>query len=448
MNPAWSVSRAGLGLSFAWGLTAPSAGWANPLDAFGFGPRGVAMGGAVTATARDVSATYYNPAGLALSDALLLEVGYTRVEPALTLNGVEQDVDASAGLQGGLVLPGVVAGRRVGVGLGVHLPDRRVTRLRALRQSKPRFELYDNRPQRLSITSGLGIEVAPGLSLGAALTYLSGTEGALRVGGVVHASDPERTRLLSGMDVNLKAVRYPSFGLQWCPTRAVCLGVSERERFELALDLDVDVQGRIVSGSDDAVVVERGRFFLNSRNADLFSPRQVAVAAAWTGANHTLEADVTWLQWSAFPGSTATIIIDLDLGDLDFTVPLPDPPGPARYHDIWVPRLGAERRVLGRVGEDSLWVRGGMFYEPSPAPEQRGLGNSLDADKWGASAGLAVEWVDPWGLTPRPIELALSGLWIGLVERSHLKASPADGVGDVVSGGALVGGSAHVQLAF
>jgi len=443
-----SLARNAVALSVGLALMAPGAASANPLDAFGFGPRGVAMGGAVTATARDVSATYYNPAGLALGDALLLEVGYARLEPALTLNGVEQDVDASAGLQGGLVLPGVIAGHRVGVGLGVHLPDRRVTRLRALRQSKPRFELFDNRPQRLSITSGLGLEVAPGLSLGAALTYLSGTEGALRVDGVVHASDPERTRLFSGMDVNLKAVRYPSFGLQWCPSRALCLGVSERERFELALDLDVDVQGRIVSGADDTVLVEQGRFFLNSRNADLFSPRQVTLAVAWTDTDFTLEADLTWLQWSAFPGSTATVVVELDLGDLDFAVPVPDPPGPARYQDIWVPRLGAERRVFGRAGEDSLWLRGGAFFEPSPAPEQRGLSNSLDADKWGASVGIAVECIDPWGLAPRPVELAVSGLWIGLVERSHLKASPADGVGDVVSGGAWAGGSAHVQLAF
>jgi long-chain fatty acid transport protein len=421
---------------------------ANPLDAFGFGPRGTAMGGAVAATADDVSATYYNPAGLAAGDTLRIELGYTRFEPALELNGAVQDIDPSAGLQGGFVLPGVIGGHRLGVGLGVHLPDARVTRLRALRQSMPRFELYDNRPQRLSITSGLGFELLPGLSIGAALTYLSGTEGTLEVGGVVHASDEDRTRLFSGLDVNLKAVRYPSFGLRYCPTRAWCFGVTERERFELALDLDVDVRGRIVSGNDESVVVEEGRFFLNSRNADLFSPRQVALAAAWSGPNHTLEADLTWLQWSGFPGSTATIVIDLDLGTFDYVVPIPDPPGKPAYHDVWVPRLGGELRAHGEAASTSLWLRGGAFFEPSPAPAQPGLGNSLDADKLGLSAGIAVELPDPWGVFPQPLEIGLSALWVGLVERRYQKASAADGAGDVVVSGHVLGGSASVDFRF
>ena len=54
---------------------------ANPLDAFGFGARSVAMGGAVTAQVSDVSANYYNPSGLTDAHRLRLDLGYALVSP-------------------------------------------------------------------------------------------------------------------------------------------------------------------------------------------------------------------------------------------------------------------------------------------------------------------------------------------------------------------------------
>lgn len=46
-------------------LASASHARANPLDTFGFGSRGTAMGGAQSADVSDYTAGYYNPAGLA-----------------------------------------------------------------------------------------------------------------------------------------------------------------------------------------------------------------------------------------------------------------------------------------------------------------------------------------------------------------------------------------------
>src|SRR4029077_5703252 len=127
----------------------PRASHANPLDAFGFGARGAAMGGAVAADVRDFTANYYNPAGLALAHGFELSIGYVDVVHSLSMNGQDNNVDPVKGLVAGAVVPGRVFGAPFAIGVGLYIPAHRLTRVRALPQSQPRWELYDNRNQRL-----------------------------------------------------------------------------------------------------------------------------------------------------------------------------------------------------------------------------------------------------------------------------------------------------------
>lgn len=428
------------------GLAAAPAS-ANPLDAFGFGARSIALGGAVTAAADDFSANYYNPAALAAGGDLRLEFGYLYVEPALTLNGGDLDVDGPRGFQGGLTLPGRVLDRRLAVSVGLYLPDERVTRLRALPQTQPRFVLYDNRPQRIVITSSLAFEVLPDLFVGAGLTYLSNTTGTLDVEGVVHLTDAERTRLTSAVDVDLSAVRYASAGVLWTPGDRWRFGLAFRDEFSLALDLDVVVSGQIVGGPRDTVLVEDGRFVLNSVNDNLFSPRQVALGAAYAAGPWLVAVDVAWLQWSRFPTPTATIDIELDVEPLRFSIPAPDRPVDPDFHDIVVPRIGGEYRLVDgpHVG---LVVRAGYFYEPSPAPDQPGATNYADADKHGLSAGVGLRLSDVTEVFPKPVLLDVAAQAIFLPARRYEKRDPADPVGDYVADGHLLGGAATLAFLF
>lgn len=435
---------------------APGAS-ANPLDYFGFGPRGVAMGSAQVALADDITANYYNPAGLVLRDALQLQLGYGFVAPTLELNGRDLDVDGVKGFQGGLVVPGDLFGHRVAVSLGLHLPDERITRLRALPEAQPRFALYDNHPQRLVLTTSLAFEVVPEvLSVGFGLTYLSDTRGRLDVTGQVDLLDAAGTELISAVDVDFSAVRYPSFGVMFTPDPHLRIGLSYREEFDLTLDLGVIVSGDIVTNgaTDPLTLVEGARLEVSSENTNLFSPRQLTLGLAWVGDSamggrpcFAVTAELGWYQWSAMRSPTALLTTSLDAGDLPLSIPPNPTPTAPGFSDILVPRLGYEQQLVDSR-HVALFGRIGAFYEPSPAPEQRGATNFVDGDKIGFGLGFALGFADLGEVLPRPFWLEVSALWIAMLERSHTKVDPADPTGDYVSQGHFFGISSSLRFEF
>jgi long-chain fatty acid transport protein len=415
---------------------------ANPLDAYGFGARGIALGGAMTAAARGFAATYYNPAGLAIDQPLSLELGYVYSEPTLRIDGRDLEVDASQGFQGGITVPGDIYDRAFAVSLGLHLPDGLISRVRSLPQGRPRFVLYDNRPQRLVVSTSAAFEIFDGLYFGAGLTYIASTKGGLDVTGVVNASDASRTELLSAVDVTFSSVRYPTFGVVFAPYSDLRLGLTYRHEFSLELELGVRVRGDITIGEEDLLAVENASFALSSYNTDLFSPRQVALGGAWDIFDDTsIYFDLTWLDWSRFPPPVSAIDLVLDLGDLDFEVPIPDAPLPAEFHDIFVPRLGVEWRMYEEVA-----LRAGYAYEPSPAPDQPGTTNYVDSNKHQLSIGLGLRLDILPGIFPRPLIFDFAFSKIFLVDRDYVKTDPADPIGDYRAGGRVHSAAATLSL--
>ncbi len=424
-------------------LLAPSA-LANPVDAFGFGARPTAMGSAGTATADGVAANYYNPAALAAIDDIRLELGYAHLVPELRIDGGDLGLDAHRGFQGGAVIGGDVFGHRVAFSFGLFLPDRMITRIRALPEQQPRFVLYDNRPQRLVLAASLAVEVWDDVYVGAGLTFLSHTRGVLKVSGEVDFFDPEKTVLTSAVREDLVAVRYPSAGVLWTPENWR-IGVSYRDEFVLELDLDVIVEGDIVVDGDP--FIEDASFVLNSLNYNLFSPRQVSLGVAYEGPCWLLTADLTWAQWSRFPSPTASVEITLDIPDADFAIPPPDAPLPPDFHDIFIPRVGGEWTVYD-TQPIALTMRGGYFYEPSPAPAQRGKTNYVDTDKHGLSAGLGIRLGILDFILPKPLELDFTAQVIVMPSRRYEKSSAADPVGEYVADGLWYGGSFTSKFLF
>jgi long-chain fatty acid transport protein len=425
-------------------LAAPPAG-ANPLDAFGFGSRSSAMGSATTATVDDYSANYYNPAALAAAKGLRFELGYVYMKPKLTLNGADLGVDEHRGFQGGFVLPGELFRHRVAFSIGLFLPDRQITRVRALPQSQARFVLYDNRPQRLVLSSSLAVEVFKGLFVGAGVTFLSNARGALDISGSVDLLDSDKTVLLSSVEENLVAVRYLTAGLLWHATDNLRVGLSFRDQFSLVLDVDIIVKGAIVV--DGEPLVEDASFKLRSLSRDLFSPRQLTLGVAWVTPRWLLELDVSWVQWSRFPPPTASVTIDLDIPELPFTIPGSERIASPDFHDIFVPRVGAE--VLAHDGRHvALKLRGGYFFEPTPAGPQPGVTAYIDSHKHGLSAGLGLSFKGTAKVFPEPIELDFAGQFLWMQRRAFDKDDPADPLGDVVARGRYIGASTNLKLLF
>jgi long-chain fatty acid transport protein len=417
---------------------APAA--ANPIDAFGLGARGAAMGGAQTAGVSDSAANYYNPARLAALEDIHIDIGYRAAVPRLAINDLDLGVDTSRGLHAGLAVPGRLAGLPVALGGAIFLPDQHASRVRALPRSQPRFALFDNRPQRLFLAANLAVAITDRLRVGGGIAYMSNTEGGVTLAGRLGFPNAADSELDLAIDVDLVTIRYPQAGIAYDVSEWLSLGASYRGQFNLVSDLRIRVEGDI--GGAGSPIVEDGFLDLRSISQDLFQPAQITAGAAIeAGGGWRVAFDATFARWSRFEHPAADIEIEVDIGEFNDLVDLPEPlalPAP-RFHDILIPRLGLEG-PLGRLGDGLLAGRAGYSWEPSPAPEQVGETNFVDNDKHTLSIGIG--WVlDGLGeIVPKPVSIDgyLGLTW--LPGREHRKLSPVDPVGDYRSSGVVAQG--------
>lgn len=417
-------------------LLVPAGAQAHSADAFGFGSRAAAMAGAATAISDDVSANYYNPGGLAVRRDLEIDVGYAYAQPRLRLNGRDTGSDSSRGWLFGLVIPGRIGWLRFAFGGAVMLPDQRLLRIRALAYEQPQFVYYDNRPQRLYFSANVALALPGGLYLGGGLSFLSGASGNLAVEGTLLPFSANDSALVSRIQVDLPAVSYPEFGLRWQPHPSLVLGVSYRHSFVFKIDQAFRIRANI----GDPPVVENASIVARAVIADLFQPWQITFgAAARLTPRLLVAADWTYARWSEFPVPVAAFTADVELGMFSAFLRLPPPRSypPAGFHDLFIPRMGAEWRAWqnAAVGVD---LRGGYAFEASPAPEQVGESNLVDNDKHTFSTGAGVEVKALGGILSRPLGIDVHLALTYLPGRAHRKLDPLDPVGDYVSGGVVV----------
>jgi long-chain fatty acid transport protein len=417
---------------------AAGAARANPVDAFGFGSRAAAMGGAATAVADDGAANYYNPAGLVVGRDLRIDLGYRYAQPILRLNGRDVGVDASRGFAVGLAAPGAIGPFRFAFGVALWLPDQRLTRVRALPFQQPRFVYYDNRTQRLYLAANVAVQIVRGLYVGGGLVFMSRTQGRVLLRGNVAVSDPDASALVTNIDVDLVAVRYWQAGVRWDALPYLSLGASFRQEFVLNLDQQFRIDGS-VGNPGMTPIVPSGFFSAHSVSTDLFDPMQVTFGAAVRPARRVLMTfDFTWARWSTFPVPASNLTLGIDVGVFNGMVHLPAPrtfPEPG-FHDIVIPRVGAEWRALDREPV-ALDVRGGYSYEPTPAPEQFAESNLADSDKHTVAVGVGVELRRVRPILPHPLTLDAHVAVTVLPSRANRKIDPVDHVGDFRADGVI-----------
>lgn len=431
-------------------LLVPAAAHANPPDTFGFGSRETAMGGAVSADVRGWAANYYNPAALARSRALEIGAGYFRADHHLEMNGNDTGVDPVKGFNGGLVAPGELLGIPFAFGIAVHLPDDRISRVRALRQEQPRWELYDNRNQRLFLAANLAIEPFPWLWIGGGLSFMSSTRGRLDIGGRANVFQPDSSQLRHEVDADLTAIRYPQAGARVALGDRVALAAAYRGEFQLGLDLTAHLQGDI-SGITTAL------YDLHTVSVNNFLPQQVVLGGAWdVTPDFKATFDATWIEWSAYVAPVAQLDVVLDIpppaGGWPSTIQPPQTPAPTRIEplrmsDRIVPRLGAEWRALSRRKIDAF-VRGGYELAKSPIAPQTGLTNYVDRDRHTASLGIGTTLRDLAAELPGALSIDAHLQWSELIEETTLKADPADYVGDYGAGGRIINVGLTTSFAF
>jgi len=436
-------------------LAAPAFVQANPLDMYGFGSRGTALGGAMTAHASDLSAVYYNPAGLVGLPGLRGEVGYFWAQPRLHTDGRDNGVDASHGITGGVGAPGRLFGMPFAFGVGFHLPDNRLSQVRALPQPQPRWELYSVRLQRLYIAADVAVAVTRWLRLGVGLAFMASTRGGIGIEGDIVATGAAGSQLRHTVDADLTAVRYLQAGAQVILPRGFLVGVTFRDEFRLDTQLDASLRGQIVAGnpSDPNALRIPGFYGLQSRTLAAFQPRQLHVGVAWRHARWLFAADVGWVQWSRYENPTASLDVQLELtvppglGTLrQPTVPVPATREAMRFRDQWVPRVGVE--YVAPLGRHRVAVRGGYHFDPSPVPPQPGVTNFMDASRHVIALGAGLTLVRLGRAAPGALSLDAHASLQMLNARTITKADPNDPIGDYRIDGTVLNLGATLSLSF
>ena len=116
------------------------------------------------------------------------------------------------------------------------------------------------------------------VSLGAGISYMSSTQGDVRLEGIVGFPDATTSQLVLNMDVDLKTIRYPQAGISWDAKPWLTLAATYRGGFKLVLDQTFDIRGDIGTPGSPPLV-DNGYLHLRSIAQDLFQPAQLTAAA-------------------------------------------------------------------------------------------------------------------------------------------------------------------------
>jgi long-chain fatty acid transport protein len=430
---------------------------ANPLDTFGFGSRGAAMGDAQAADVSDFSSNYYNPAGLALAPKLEIGVGYFRATHELETNGKSNNVDPVSGLVGGLVVPGRILGIPVAFGLGLHLPDDRLSRVRSLPQGEPVWELYDNRNQRVYLAANLAISPWPWLQLGGGLSFMASTSGTLDISGEANLFNVTQSQVRHEVDASLGAVRYPQLGARVALGKRAALAVVYRGQFALNLDLTASLIGEIATGSSPGEGLTTATYALTTASVNAFLPQQVVVGGSFLPHDRLrVDIDFTWINWSAYVSPVANLDVQLSIpppasgwpaGITPPTVPAKTAIIPLVMSDRIVPHVGVEWRAFER-GRWRGFLRAGYSFQKSPIAPQNGETNYIDRDRHTMSIGAGVAVDKPVTILPGDLRFDVHAQLMVLPVAVTTKTDPSDLVGDYSAGGYIWNLGATMMVGF
>ena len=405
-----------------------------PFDELGAGPRATAMGQAFTALADDPSAAYCHAAGLTeIHSPFYLELGYRYAKPRVKVSfdvppdpnpflgrPVKDQVEdfSTRGFYAGYVFNfGDVSvfrdspiSRRFSHGLALftNLPE--VNQFdNPQRPQDPYVFKYNERWSLIAIAISFGFRCTEWLSVGGGIlprinAFQDSTGSRIRlnealagiVPGVAGGDPAQGFRL--DLRVNTKVEVTPIGGVQirWpfgVLKDRLRIGVSYRGKLDgyygtgrTSVDVLIAVPG------EDPILIIKDP---GGRTVDYigFSPEQVTGGIALGPVQNLLLAfDLTWKRYSAFHFFWDLVPFDKVNG---ITVKNP-------FKDVWVPRVGIQYAlpldIAGKFGErfETLSLRTGYYYEPSPVPDMNGPMNILDADQHVVSAGVGLQYNARW----------------------------------------------------
>ncbi|MAQ15041.1 MAG: hypothetical protein CMN30_09640 [Sandaracinus sp.] len=357
------------------------------------GARANAMGGAGTALAEDFAATYYSPANLAYCRESSVSLALRHTAYELELRGTDPDDPELVELRDQTratigVCNRLPFGFALGIAFGVGLQNP-MTLDQGTPDELPRFLLYGQPLEQLSIQLGLAYQIVPQVSVGIGASIL--VSSTLALDASIAAATPDATG---------------SVRIRWdlAPTASLVAGVHVRPIPELRLALnyrsalfhDLDAPATIevqVAGAfvDVPMLIE---------SAAWYSPQQLAFGVTYTAFETlTFAFDLTWQDWSKHPGPFLVVTPNADDGRPTVVdgIFLREE---FAFRDAVVPRFGVEYRMLD---DRSLALRAGYGFRPAVAPLPTGYSNVLDSAVHSITLGGGYDFGDdPNSANPAP----------------------------------------------
>ena len=401
---------------------------------YGFSPRGMAMGNAMSAHVNTWDAVYYNVAGLGKTRHLVFDsrgksginqisINYLHTRPDFDLNinrvdpntGKSLSTKAAEDLSFGTVvlgmamdlntiyaMPDLISSARFGISMGIN-DDLTAVKINDTDPRTHNFLRYGKEAQRAMILAGTGFGFCDDLfGLGVGMNISFGGSGTIAVSDVIITEEPQEPIDNATMEITLDPTLVAGFYLS--PGKAVQaleglgIGLSWRQKSKLE-----------IAPLQTVATMDTGNVLLNLRLAllDYFQPDIYTLGIAYAFTQRFLASiEVERQMWSGFEASANH---QTNFGD-----ELPE------LEDIFVAKLGLEYKLTRRLA-----LQGGYCYEPSFVPDEGTTGtvNYLDNDKHILSLGTSYR-LRGFGRMKRDIDLFASYQHQILVNREVVKDDP------------------------
>lgn len=350
-------------------LVVSSLSLANGLNLNSLGSRALSMGGAFVGLADDFSAIYWNPAGIAQFDRQYFGFYGTDIIPSgtykfdMTIPGLGTVPMVNAETQTKHYLAGLAAyyypiSENLVAGVGVYVPSGLGSRWDGddfLAVTMGGTVEWMSRIGMVTISPALAYKVSDQVYMGAALNI---NYAVFEV--KTFAGDQDLGINLGQYEEKLNGWGYgATLGILIKPSDMFSLGATVRTKSKISFSGDVSIENLNVLGLIPGTPLF-GTTISNSTSADreISWPWWIAGGVAVKPVESlTLTADLQWTQWS-----------EIDVMESEFKDPLwailVDAERKMQWDDKMQIRFGAEYRI------SSVALRGGYYWDPSPAPDK------------------------------------------------------------------------------
>ncbi len=324
--------------------------------------RAMAMGGAFAGLANDPSAIFFNPAGIAQLNGTHFMAGVTLISPKASFRGPAPSVK-EYDLQHQLFTPinfyfTQQISKKFYFGISVNNPYGLGTKWEP--DWVGRYIAYNTSVETFFFTPVFAYKVSDNLMVSAGLTYATGKVTIEKYGSMA----PFAGDVLVSMEGNGTAIGFTG-GILWKASDKFSVGVSYRSESKFTFngtakaDVPKALEGVIPTGDI---------------SAKLTTPQNITFGVAYKfNDKFKVTADYQYVGWSCYDS------LGVDFKDPKYE----DVSAPRMYNNSFIARFGTEYNV-----NDALNLRGGIYYDKNPVPDEYVEPSLPDADRIGFNVGV------------------------------------------------------------